>query len=490
MIPATALRASKASTFPRGAYDSGSLPLHFGKSRHGAETLVTDPSSASRSSLSSLDSELSATLESTSCGAAGLGECDDNGELCTRPGSCGDLAGAMPWLDDIKELTLNNPEEGEPRELSMQEIEVAHGAEDKRKRSGFASFIARNWLALRGKDLRSAGSSTLGWKLFGKIPLKESPRKDPKKIQQEYEAKMGRGTSQAALTLPVARRDNKFEPLSTTALILEQRPLSLPAKSEEEMQHHQELYNEMVARARKREVRDAQRQKRLLKERCKKEESIIQAGSIWTTEILPNWEHSCGTRKVRELWWQGLPPSIRGKVWSLAIGNELNITPELYEIFLSRAKEKWRSYSESSLESQNGELGANGADRESSLELITLDISRTFPSLCIFQKGGPYHSTLQNVLGAYTCYRPDIGYVQGMSFLAAVLLLNLDVEEAFITFANLLNKPCQLVFFRVDHSLMLTYFETFELFFEENLPQLFRHFNSSNLTPDLYLIDW
>lgn len=34
-----------------------------------------------------------------------------------------------------------------------------------------------------------------------------------------------------------------------------------------------------------------------------------------------------GTRRVRELWWQGLPPSVRGRVWSLAIGNELNITP-------------------------------------------------------------------------------------------------------------------------------------------------------------------
>lgn len=33
------------------------------------------------------------------------------------------------------------------------------------------------------------------------------------------------------------------------------------------------------------------------------------------------------TRRVRELWWQGLPPSVRGKVWSLAVGNELNITP-------------------------------------------------------------------------------------------------------------------------------------------------------------------
>ncbi len=37
---------------------------------------------------------------------------------------------------------------------------------------------------------------------------------------------------------------------------------------------------------------------------------------------------------------------------------------------------------------------------------------------------------------------------------------------------------------------MLKYFAAFEVFFEENLPRLFNHFKSYNLTPDLYLIDW
>lgn len=38
--------------------------------------------------------------------------------------------------------------------------------------------------------------------------------------------------------------------------------------------------------------------------------------------------------------------------------------------------------------------------------------------------------------------------------------------------------------------MMLKNFAAFEVFFEENLPRLFNHFQSSNLTPDLYLIDW
>jgi hypothetical protein len=31
-------------------------------------------------------------------------------------------------------------------------------------------------------------------------------------------------------------------------------------------------------------------------------------------------------KKAHELWWLGLPPSVRGRVWKLAFGNDLHIT--------------------------------------------------------------------------------------------------------------------------------------------------------------------
>ncbi|XP_053889514.1 TBC1 domain family member 12 isoform X1 [Malaclemys terrapin pileata] len=354
--------------------------------------------------------------------------------------------------------------------------------------SGIADFITRNFFTKRTKELKPGLHSAPGWKLFGKVPPRENFQKDSKIIQQEYEARTGRTCKPAPQA--TRRKTFEFEPLSTTALILEDRPSNLPAKSIEEALRHRQEYDEMVAEAKKREIKEAHKRKRIMKERFKQEENIASAMVIWINEILPNWEGMRTTRRVRELWWQGLPPSVRGKVWSLAIGNELNITHELYEIFLSRAKERWKSFSETNSENDIEDAGVSVADREASLELIKLDISRTFPSFYIFQKGGPYHDLLHSVLGAYTCYRPDVGYVQGMSFIAAVLILNLEEADAFIAFANLLNKPCQLAFFRVDHSMMLKYFAAFEVFFEENLPKLFLHFKSYSLTPDIYLIDW
>ncbi|XP_061692410.1 TBC1 domain family member 12-like [Syngnathoides biaculeatus] len=355
------------------------------------------------------------------------------------------------------------------------------------KKSGIVHFFTRNLFPRRVKESAVASTHNApGWRLFDKA--RSSAKEDNGKGGEPPAEQMSPQRPPAA-----GRRKNlDFEPLSTTALILEDRPPNLPAKSEEETQRHKLEYEAMVAGAKRRELKDAQKKKRQMKERHRHEDSISSAMVVWNTHILPHWDAVKATRRVRDLWWQGIPPSVRGRVWRLAIGNELNITAELYDIFLCRAKEKWRSYSETSSVNNDGEsdCGASLADRESSLDLIKLDISRTFPWLFIFQKGGPYHDVLHSVLGAYTCYRPDIGYVQGMSFIAAVLILNLEEADAFVTFANLLNKPCQMAFFRVDHDLMLKYFATFEVFFEENLPRLFVHFKTNKLTPDLYLIDW
>eukprot|EP00052_Salpingoeca_macrocollata_P013332 m.104070 g.104070 ORF g.104070 m.104070 type:complete len:103 (+) comp18869_c0_seq6:145-453(+) len=66
-------------------------------------------------------------------------------------------------------------------------------------------------------------------------------------------------------------------------------------------------------------------------------------------------------------------------------------------------------------------------EEDYSIKASSLDIARTFPDLAMFQENGPYYDMIRDILGAYVCYRPDIGYIQGMSFLAAMLLLNMEV---------------------------------------------------------------
>lgn len=53
---------------------------------------------------------------------------------------------------------------------------------------------------------------------------------------------------------------------------------------------------------------------------------------IWEKEILPNWDQVKRTKRVREIWIEGLPLQVRGKVWYYAFGNRNSITKELYYI--------------------------------------------------------------------------------------------------------------------------------------------------------------
>lgn len=60
--------------------------------------------------------------------------------------------------------------------------------------------------------------------------------------------------------------------------------------------------------------------------------------------------------------------------------------------------------------------------------------------LGLFKVGEMYYDYLLRMLEAFTIYRPDIGYVQGMSYIAATLLLYMDEHSAFITFCNMITK--------------------------------------------------
>lgn len=215
---------------------------------------------------------------------------------------------------------------------------------------------------------------------------------------------------------------------------------------------HRQLYEQMIEAAKKKEQREAKQRKKQQRLQLKQEELLSAAVKEWTTEILPKWDETKNTKRVRELWGQGLPPCVRGKVWKLAVGNELNITEELFEICVNRAKERLRQFEEasnhqssssnasqsassnasqsssptlyntaptspfSSTNTMTTSIAESPVDRESTVELIHLDVARTFPVLGIFQKGGPYYDLLLNVLGAYACYRPDVGYVSANIF--------------------------------------------------------------------------
>uniref|UniRef100_A0A8C9G738 Rab-GAP TBC domain-containing protein n=1 Tax=Pavo cristatus TaxID=9049 RepID=A0A8C9G738_PAVCR len=282
----------KSSTFPRTGYDTVKLYSPTSKTLNRSDDI-------SVCSVSSLSTELSTTLSVS------------NEDILDFVVTSSSSAIVTLETDEahFSDVTLSSTKEtgDQGQQDCCQETDV----DSKRKILGpFTNFLAS---AGREGEKRSAAAA-------------------PQLISGAGGA--GRGGRPARPCGPGRRRDGELGPGA-----------NLPAKPAEEAQKHRQQYEEMVVQAKKRELKEAQKRKKQLEERCKLEDSIGNAVLTWNNEILPNWETMCCSRKVRELWWQGIPPSVRGKVWSLAIGNELNITHELYDICLARAKEKWRSRS-------------------------------------------------------------------------------------------------------------------------------------------------
>jgi hypothetical protein len=94
------------------------------------------------------------------------------------------------------------------------------------------------------------------------------------------------------------------------------------------------------------------------------------------------------------------------------------------------------------------------------------------------------------VLRAFVEYRPDIGYVQGMSYLAAMLLVHMEQEKAFTALATLMTTGHFKYFYSINHSGIAAHISVFDSVFKHGLPELYRNFTVIGVNPQMYVIDW
>ncbi|KAI9814855.1 MAG: hypothetical protein M1832_005657 [Thelocarpon impressellum] len=245
---------------------------------------------------------------------------------------------------------------------------------------------------------------------------------------------------------PLRKGEVMVDPLPISkekeAVLTRTRPSWLPPKSKKEEKKHLREYQRMMALSQEAERKKAAREKEALLHR---DDNAINILRIWDQHVLPDWERVIREPRTRELWWRGVPPRSRGTVWQRAVGNELELSEQSYEVALRRAKEAERDASHHSAcpDEQRQRHGQW-------FRALRRDAHATFPELHIFQAGGPLNDALVEVLMAYTMYRSDLGYIHGTHLIAALLLLNLPTAPAFLTLANLLNRPLPLAFLTAD----------------------------------------
>ena len=134
----------------------------------------------------------------------------------------------------------------------------------------------------------------------------------------------------------------------------------------------------------------------------------------------------------------------------------------------------------------------NKEDCDKALEdVIVKDIDRTFPKNSFFnQKYGSGQRQLYKVLVNYSKYNKEVGYVQGMGFITALLLTYMDEERSFFMLHALMKK-------RELESLYLPGFPDLKkkLFVLLNLekkyiPKIYNTFRRIEVVPFSYASEW
>ena len=183
-------------------------------------------------------------------------------------------------------------------------------------------------------------------------------------------------------------------------------------------------------------------------------ESVV---SDWSTaSITRRDEIEHGVRK-------GIPNSVRGKAWYVLSGaheakaaSQFSYPDQLADILALHARRTTqqdaramilreratRYVVDGSMDNAEPELVEDGElPTALSMNQITLDIDRTFYSHASYQ--GPdrvAQGHLFNMLAVFARYNAEVGYCQGMAFVAGVLLMHMHEEDAFWAFATLLHK--------------------------------------------------
>lgn len=105
--------------------------------------------------------------------------------------------------------------------------------------------------------------------------------------------------------------------------------------------------------------------------------------------------------------------------------------------------------------------------------------------------GVTIYGRLRLLLEAFSLFRPDIGYVQGMGYLAAMFVLHMsDDFEAFLCFANLMCRQSLYAFYTFDLEVITILFSAFDVLLREKLPAAAEAFAVSQIHSSQFLIDW
>ncbi|XP_073213150.1 ecotropic viral integration site 5 protein homolog isoform X6 [Lepidochelys kempii] len=183
--------------------------------------------------------------------------------------------------------------------------------------------------------------------------------------------------------------------------------------------------------------------------------------------IVNEWEdvHKKKEKQIKELVRKGIPHHFRAIVWQLLCTAQSMPIKDQYSELL-----KMTSPCE---------------------KLIRRDIARTYPEHDFFkEKDSLGQEVLFNVMKAYSLVDREVGYCQGSAFIVGLLLMQMPEEEAFCVFVKLMQDYRLRELFKPSMAELGLCMYQFEYMIQEQLPELYVHFQSQSFHTSMYASSW
>ncbi|PRD28730.1 UNVERIFIED_CONTAM: USP6 N-terminal-like protein [Trichonephila clavipes] len=189
-------------------------------------------------------------------------------------------------------------------------------------------------------------------------------------------------------------------------------------------------------------------------------------------KMLKNWDKYSGGEKLKRRIYKGIPNAVRGEVWCRVL--------EVNQI----KQEQDGKY---------GEMRDKAKLLSPDIRQIDLDVNRTYRNHIMFrERYSVKQQALFNVLAAYSMYNMEIGYCQGMSQIAALLLMYMNEEESFWALSRLMSdeKHAMHGFFIPGFPKLQRFQEHHDKILTRLLPKLKKHLDKYEIHTSLYTLKW
>ncbi|KAA0724233.1 USP6 N-terminal-like protein [Triplophysa tibetana] len=189
-------------------------------------------------------------------------------------------------------------------------------------------------------------------------------------------------------------------------------------------------------------------------------------------KMVKKWDKYHSSEKMMKRVYKGIPLQLRGQAWALML--EVDQVKQANYKKYETMKEQAKNYS-------------------TEIKQIDLDVNRTFRNHIMFMKRfGVKQQALFHVLAAYSVYNTEVSYCQGMSQIAAILLMYMNEEDAFWALSQLLtNRKHAMHGFFIPGLPKLHRFQNHhDQILSKLLPKLKKHMEKEQMSTPFYSTKW